>query len=129
MQRINPTSWNLAYGYDQGQVRTGTSTVLTIAGQGSLDQEGRLLHDGDVAAQFALAMTNVESVLDAAGMTLTDLAQLRIHVTDIDAALRSYDILVERLATAGATPPATLVEVRRLAVPGMAVEIDALAIR
>ena len=35
----------------------------------------------------------------------------------------------ERLALVGATPPATLLGVTRLAVPGMAVEIDVTAAR
>lgn len=127
--RINPSSWTVASGYDQGQVRHSPRAILTIAGQGSVDAAGRLLHEGDMAAQLALALSNVEAVLTAAGMTAADLAQLRIYVTDIDAALAVFDTVVEHLAAVGATPPATLVEVSRLAVAGMAVEIDGLAIR
>lgn len=127
--RINPTTWSAPLGFDQGQVRTHPTAVLTIAGQAPVDADGRLLHEGDVAAQLALALANLASVVEQAGMALTDLAQLRIFVTDMEAALAVYDTVVEHLTGEGATPPATLVEVSRLALPGMAVEIDALAIR
>lgn len=128
-RRINPTTWSATFGYDQGQLRTGVTSILTIAGQGPIGAAGELLHHDDPAAQLALALANLERVLTAAGWELTDLAQLRIYVTDMSAALDVYDIVVEHLGAAGATPPTTLVEVSRLAIPGMTVEIDAIAIR
>jgi enamine deaminase RidA (YjgF/YER057c/UK114 family) len=125
--RINPTSWNLGFHYDQAQLRPAPSRILTVAGQGSIDADGTFLHADDVAAQMALATANVEDMLARGGMDLRDVTRLVVYVTDMDAALASYGVLVERLAALGATPPATLVEVSRLAVPGMAVEIDATA--
>ena len=125
--RINPTTWNLGFHYDQAQLRPAPTQLLTVAGQGSIDADGRFLHEGDVAAQLALAVANVEDLLARGGMDLRDVLRLTVHVTDMDAALAAYGSLVERLAAHGASPPATLVEVRRLAIPGMAVEIDATA--
>ena len=61
-------------------------------------------------------------------MVPADIAQLRVYTTDMDAALAVWDTLAERLAEMGARPPATLVEVSRLAVPGMTVAIEAIAI-
>jgi len=125
--RINPTTWNLGFHYDQAQVRPAPTQLLTVAGQGPVDADGQFLHEGDVAAQMALAVANVEDLLARGGMDLRDVLRLTIYVTDMDAAVGAYGALVERLAAVGATPPATLVEVRRLAIPGMAVEIDATA--
>lgn len=125
--RINPTTWNLGFHYDQAQLRPAPMQLLTVAGQGSIDADGQFLHEGDVAAQMALAVANVEDLLAGGGMDLRDVLRLTIYVTDMDAALGAYGSLVERLAALGATPPATLVEVRRLAIPGMAVEIEATA--
>ncbi len=127
-QRVNPVRWAEPLGYDQGQLRTGFTSILTIAGQGPIDADGGLLHEGDVAAQLALTLANVAAVLAEAGMTMTDVAMLRIHTTDIGATLAVWDTVVEHLGSLGATPPSTLVEVTRLAVPGMVVEIDGLAI-
>ncbi|GAA4836794.1 hypothetical protein GCM10023201_27140 [Actinomycetospora corticicola] len=125
--RINPTSWNLGFHYDQAQLRPAPARLLTVAGQGSIDEHGALLHADDMGAQMALAVANVESLLAEGGMDLRDVTRLVVYVTDMDAALVSYGALVERLAALDATPPATLLEVARLAVPGMCVEIDATA--
>ena len=128
VERINPASWSAALGYDDGQVRTSPTRFLTIAGQGSIDDNGNLVHEGDLVAQLALAVDNVARVVEQAGMKLSDLAHLTIYVTDVDATLAVYDTVVERLRAANATPPATLVGVARLALPGMAVELHAMAI-
>jgi enamine deaminase RidA (YjgF/YER057c/UK114 family) len=127
--RINPTSWSAGFGYDQGQLRMFPRQLLTVAGQGPLDEHGSLLHEGDVSAQLSLSMANVESVLAAAGMDLADVVRLVVYATDVDATLTAYGAIVERLVLTGATPPATLLGVTRLAVPGMAVEIEATAAR
>lgn len=127
IRSVNPTTWSQSYGYDQGQVRTARR-ILTVAGQGPLDAQGRLLHEGDLAAQMALALHNVVEVVEAAGLRVQDIAQLRIFVLDVEAALANYSAITEFLADHDARPPATVVEVSRLAVPGMGVEIEALAI-
>ena len=128
-RRINPTAWNLRFRYDQAQLRPAPVQVLTVAGQGSIDADGQLLHGDDMTAQIALAMANVEELLGAAGMDLRDVTRLVVYVTDMDAALAGYGAITERLDAVRATPPTTLLEVSRLAVPGMAVEIDATAAR
>ncbi|GLZ47002.1 hypothetical protein Acsp06_31870 [Actinomycetospora sp. NBRC 106375] len=127
--RINPTSWNAGFRYDQAQLRPAPVQLLTVAGQGSIDADGQLLHEGDMTAQMALAIANVDDLLARGGMDLRDVTRLVVHVTDMDAALASYGAITERLDAVGATPPATLLQVVRLAVPGIAVEIDATAAR
>jgi enamine deaminase RidA (YjgF/YER057c/UK114 family) len=126
-QRINPTTWNAPFRYDQAQLRPAPQQLLTVAGQGSVDADGVVLHEGDMTAQMALAMGGVENLLAAGGMDLRDVSRLVVYVTDVDAALAAYGAITERLEALDATPPATLVEVTRLALPGMAVEIDATA--
>jgi enamine deaminase RidA (YjgF/YER057c/UK114 family) len=127
VDRINPAPWSTAFGYDQGQLRPAPTRLLTLAGQGPLDDAGRLLHEDDPAAQVALALANVETVLAAGGMTLADVLRLTVYATDVDAVLGCFDALTDRLAAAGATPPMTLVGVARLALPGMVVELEATA--
>ncbi len=125
--RLNPGGWASGFRYDQAQLRPAPTRILTIAGQGAIDPDGTLHHPGDLAAQFPVAVANVEELLALGEMTLRDVLRLVVYVTDVDAALGAYGALVERLDAAGATPPATLVGVARLALPGMAVEIEATA--
>ena len=126
-QRINPSPWSAAFGFDQAQLRPAPTRLLTAAGQGPVDETGTLLHEGDPAAQLALAVENVEAVLAAAGMDLADVLRLTVYAVDVDAVLAAFDVLTERLARVGATPPMTLVGVARLALPGMQVELDVTA--
>jgi enamine deaminase RidA (YjgF/YER057c/UK114 family) len=127
IERINPTPWSAAFGFDHGQLRPAPAQVLTVSGQGPVDADGVLLHEDDVAAQLALTVANVESVLAAAGMGWTDVLRIRVYAVDLDAVLAAWDVLGERLAAAGATPPTTLLGVSRLALPGMAVEVEVTA--
>ncbi|MGY1769860.1 RidA family protein [Blastococcus sp. SYSU D00813] len=125
LERINPTTWNAAFGFDQAQLRPVPARVLTLAGQGPVDESGALLHEGDAAAQLALAVANVEALLAAGGMDWTDVLRLTVYAVDLDAVLAAWDVLGERLGAA--TPPMTLLGVSRLAVPGMAVELEVTA--
>jgi enamine deaminase RidA (YjgF/YER057c/UK114 family) len=125
--RINPGTWQQAFRYDQAQLRPAPATLLTLAGQGAITPDGALVAPDDTAAQLAAAMDNVVDLLDRAGMGLADVFRMTVYVTDMGAALAAYGAITERLDAAGATPPATLVGVAALAVPGMVVEIEATA--
>jgi enamine deaminase RidA (YjgF/YER057c/UK114 family) len=125
--RINPTTWNEPYGFDQAQLRPAPQRVLTVAGQGPVDHDGALMHEGDVAAQVAQAMANVEIVLGAGGMDLSDVLSMTVYAVDVDAVVAAYGAIGRRLAAYDATPPSTLVGVNRLSIPGMAVEITVTA--
>ena len=125
--RINPTTWNEPFGFDQAQLRVAPQRILTVAGQGPVDSDGALMHVDDVAAQVALAMANVEIVLAAGGMDLGDVFAMTVYAVDVDAVLAAYGGIGRRLTAYGATPPSTLVGVSRLSIPGMAVEITVTA--
>lgn len=127
VEHINPTAWSAAFGFDQAQLRPAPAQLLTVSGQGPVDDAGVLLHEDDPAAQLALAVENVETVLGAADMDLSDVLRLTIYATDVDAVLAHYDVLAERLARVGATPPMTLGGVGRLALPGMRGELEITA--
>jgi enamine deaminase RidA (YjgF/YER057c/UK114 family) len=124
---VNPWPWSLPLGYHQGEVLTGATRVLTIAGQTSVDAKGAPLHPGDMRAQMAQALDNLEAVLAGAGMGLANLTRLSVLVTDMDAALAQFDLIGARLGRAGAAPPMTLVGVTRLALPPIMIEIEGAA--
>jgi enamine deaminase RidA (YjgF/YER057c/UK114 family) len=128
-ESINVTDWSRRLGHDQAQLRRSPSAVLTIGPQRPVDAQGRLLHEGDAAAQAALTLDNLTDVVVAAGMTVADIAHLRVHATSREALLDAQVVVDEHLTTHGVTTPVTFVQVSGLAVAGMEVEIDGLAIR
>ena len=69
----------------------------------------------------------MEELLALGGMDLGDVLAMTVYTTDVDGVLAGYGAVGARLAAAGATPPATLVGVTQLAIPGMQVEITVSA--
>ena len=126
---LNPWSWQDALGYSQAVLVEAPRRTLFAAGQGSMDDDGALLHAGDVAGQAARTMDNVETVLAAAGMTLADVVRYDIHCTDLqDYFAHGHAHVVTRFAGAGVVPAGGIAtQVPALAVPGMAVEITVTA--
>lgn len=125
---VNPVNWSLALGFNQGELVTGAPRTLYISGQTAMSAEGRPEHDGDIAAQLALSIDNLEAVLAAAGMSLGDLVRLNVYTTDVDALFPHYGVLAGRLGAAGAAPTTTMLGVARLAIPGQLVELGGTAV-
>ncbi len=127
-RKINPWTWQDAFGFSQGIETRGDQRVLRCAGQTSVDVNGAPMHDGDMAAQMGLALDNLEAVLKAAEMTLGNVVRLNVYVTDIDAALAGFGPMEARLAAAGIQPAITLLGVARLFMPSLMVEMEADAV-
>jgi enamine deaminase RidA (YjgF/YER057c/UK114 family) len=127
-RKINPWTWQDQFGFSQAIETTGHTRVLRCAGQTSVNAEGEPVHDGDMAAQITQALDNLETVLQAADMTLANVVRLNLYVTDIDAALENFGPMEARLAAAGIQPALTLLGVSRLFIPSLLVEMEADAV-
>lgn len=125
---VNPWDWSLNFGFNQGEIIQGHKRELICAGQTAVDADGTPQHPGDMAAQIALALDNLEAVLAGAGMTLANVVRLNFYTTDADAFMQSADVLGERLGAAGVMPPGTLLGVARLAFPELMIELEATAV-
>ncbi len=127
-RKINPWTWQDQFGFSQAIETTGHTRVLRCAGQTSVNAQGEPVHDGDMAAQIAQALDNLETVLQAADMALANVVRLNLYVTDIDAALENLGPMEERMAAAGIQPAITLLGVSRLFIPSLLVEMEADAV-
>ncbi|MGW4116582.1 RidA family protein [Actinosynnema sp. NPDC004786] len=125
---VNPWPWSVELGYDQGQVVSGHTRTLYCAGQTATGGDGRPRHTGDLAAQLALSLDNLEAVLAGAGMSLANLVRLNVYTTDVDLLLRHYGVLASRLGAAGVAPATTMLGVSRLAIPALVVELEGTAV-
>jgi len=129
MQRtaVNPWNWSLKLGYNQAEIIEGPSRQLICAGQTAVDGEGNPQHPDDMRSQIHLTLDNLEAVLAGADMTLSNIIRLGVYATDVDEALKNFDLLGMRFGPFQCAPPMTLLGVTRLAVPGLLFEIDATA--
>lgn len=126
---INPWTWQDSLGFVQAVGIGGAQRVLYCAGQASMDADGRPLHAGDMRAQIAQSLDNLEIVLRDAECSLSDVVRLNYYTTDVDLFFTEFDVIAGRLADAGCRPGSTLLGVARLAFPELMVEIEATAVK
>jgi enamine deaminase RidA (YjgF/YER057c/UK114 family) len=123
---INPSTWALDLGFDQAQLIEGHQQVLVISGQDAV-VDGAPQHPGDMAAQLALSLDNLEAVLTGAGMTLADVVRLNAYTTDMGALLQHWSVLTDRFG--GDRFATSLLGVAELPAPGLLVLLEATAAR
>ncbi len=124
---VQPASWPRPRGYSNGY---RLDNVLFVSGQVAWDETERIVGEGDFAAQFRQALSNVCAVLDAAGVGRDRVGRVTVYVTDKDAyiaAVREVGVAWRELF--GRHYPAmSLVQVAALLEPGAMVEIEATAV-
>lgn len=125
---VNPWAWSVEMGYNQGEIVSGHTQTLYCAGQTAMNGDGEPQHAGDMAAQLALSLDNLEAVLGEAGMSLANLIRLGVYTTDVDLLFQHYGVLAARLGADGVAPSTTLLGVTRLAIPTLMVEIEGTAV-
>jgi reactive intermediate/imine deaminase len=100
--------------------------LLFISGQAAISPEGELVGVGDFDAQAEQTFRNLERVLAAGGSGLDRIVKVTIFLTD----MANFPKIVE-LRGRWFTPPYpadTIVEVSSLALPGLEIEIEAIAV-
>ena len=105
--------------------------MVFVAGQVGSDVSGTILHPGDVAAQFGLAIRNLGFALAGAGCATDDVVKITYLVTDVAAYRAALRPIGEhyRAVFGRFFPATTLIEVKGLFDPAALVEIEAVAVR
>jgi len=99
--------------------------LLFISGIAPLDGQNQLVAPGDVVAQAEFIFAKMGRILEQAGGSFANILRVTVYLTNVDDRPRINPI---RQRVFGATRPAsTLIEVSALAVPGMLVEVEAVA--
>ena len=101
--------------------------LVIVSGQAAIDQDGHIVGVGDFDAQAEQVFGNLTRVLEAAGSGLDRVVKVTIYLTDMG----NFPKIVDLRGT-WFTPPYTadtIVEVSALALPGLEIEIEAIAVR
>jgi 2-iminobutanoate/2-iminopropanoate deaminase len=110
-------------GYYSNCVRAGS--LLFISGQIGTDANGRLVGENDVAAQANQVLRNIELLVKANGGSMADIVKVTVYVTNMDYLDVIAPVRLKYFPKDG--PASAIVEVSRLALPNVKVEIEAIA--
>ncbi|MCY4502604.1 MAG: RidA family protein [Alphaproteobacteria bacterium] len=99
--------------------------LLFVSGIAPVDENLNLVGGDDVGAQTRRLFENMDRILRAAGASFADILKVTVYLTDVDD--RHAVDVVRREFFGDARPASTLIGIAALAVPGMKVEIDAVA--
>jgi reactive intermediate/imine deaminase len=125
MKHINPPSLSRPRGYTH-VVEVSAGRTIYVSGQVALDAEGRLVGKNDVAAQTRQVFDNLTAALAASGAGLDAVVKITVFMTDVSEVQVFRDI---RDTYFGGSPPASsLVQVSRLVLPELLVEVEAIAV-
>jgi reactive intermediate/imine deaminase len=123
MRPINPRDMLVpAHAYSHG---VAVGNLVFVAGQVALDGDGNLVGEGDPAVQTRQVLANVETILQEAGGSLSDVTYTTAYLKDLsdfDAFNRVYAEVFGDHRPARATVRAELV------LPDYLVEVQAIAV-
>jgi enamine deaminase RidA (YjgF/YER057c/UK114 family) len=100
--------------------------LVFVAGHTALADDGSVVHAGDPEAQFRYTMDGIATTLASVGATLRDLIRIRVYLTDV-----RYREALHRIRAEYLQPPypaSTLLGVTALALEGLTVEVDGVAV-
>ena len=126
-QHFNHNSWTKER-FSEAVTVSGPGKWVFLAGIGSeAEKDGSVLHVGDFAAQCRYAYEKIGKLLAAHGAKMSDVVKLVTYVVDI----KDRDTMNKCRAEAfkGVPLPVhTFLVISQLARPGMAVEMDVIAV-
>jgi enamine deaminase RidA (YjgF/YER057c/UK114 family) len=125
---INPWTWQDNYGFVQANEVSNAKQMLFTAGIVSVDEEGNLLHAGDMEKQIIQIMDNLETILDQSDLQTSNIVRLTYYTTDISGFSNNNRALIDRLGKWNCNPATTLLGVKSLFHPDYLVEIEAIAV-
>ena len=126
---VNPWTWQDKYGFVQGNEVTDVKRTLYTAGIVSVDEDGNLLHPGDMKNQINQIFDNMEVLVKQANFKLSDVVKFTYYTTDVEAFIDAGQVLGERLEKAGCRPATSLIGVDSLFHPDCVVEIEAVLVK
>jgi enamine deaminase RidA (YjgF/YER057c/UK114 family) len=123
---VNPWEWSKAFGFSQAVELRGAERILICSGQTGIAEDGSPPSSSDMGDQVKKAFENLGGVLQATGLTASDVVKVNYYTTDVDELIAVLGPLASEFFGDN-LPASTLLGVARLAYPQ--IEIEATAAR
>lgn len=103
---------------------TRSGRLIFLAGNAALGPDGRLVGEGDVRTQTERTLENLKVVVEAAGGTLNDVVKTTVYLSDVANYTGMNEVYRRYFPD---HPPARATLITGFVMPGMLVEIEAIA--
>jgi reactive intermediate/imine deaminase len=110
---IGPYSWATRHG-----------KLIFLAGTAAVGPDGKLVGEGDIRAQTRATLENLKVAVTAAGGTLADIVKTTVYLGDVRDYAGMNEVYRGYFPEA---PPARATLITGFVVPGLLVEIEAIA--
>jgi len=126
IERINPFKIGSFGYYSQGvKIDLGTKTMVLVAGQIALNEDGSPVAPGDFTAQTHFIFKRIQQVLEEAGAGLDDVVKALFFITDVSKYSEVSAVRNEYFAVA--RPASAMVEISNTVAEGCEVEVEVMA--
>ena len=128
VQHLSPDGLHKNPAYSQAVVVTGNAKTIYVGGQNAVDSLGNVVGKGDIKAQTAQIMKNMETLLAAGGATLGHVIKWNVHIVAGQPLGPGFEAFQAAWGDRPNPPIVTMAFVSGLASPDYLVEIDAIAV-
>ena len=126
--RLNPPGSPAPKNYHHVVSVEGGRTIY-LAGQLAFDQDRNIVGGDDVVAQTRQALANLKRNVEAAGATMADMVKINTYIANYDQGqLQGIIDVIAEFFPEGHQPTNTMLGVERLAVEGVLIEIEGIAV-
>jgi enamine deaminase RidA (YjgF/YER057c/UK114 family) len=123
-EHVRTHAWHEARAFSSAVKVTGGSLVF-LAGMSPVDEQRRLVGLGDFDRQVEQVWENMRLAVEKAGGQMSDIVTMTVFLTDMRHGNRFIELRQQKFGRD--FPASALIGIDQLAVPGMLVEIQAIA--
>lgn len=123
---VNPDGLMKSSSFSQVVTTRGSGTTIYIGGQNSINSNGKVIGKGDIHAQTAQVMYNIQTALIACGASFDHVVKLTIYIVEGQDASTAFQAS-QQVVNFSFPPSITTLIVSGLGKPDYLIEIDAVA--
>ena len=128
VQHLNPETLHRNPAFTQAVAVSGAVKTVYVGGQNAVDISGKIVGQGDIAAQTEQVMKNIQAALAAGGASLEHVIKWNLYLVQGQPLQPGFEVF-QRFWNRRPNPPAiTMAYVAGLANPDFLIEIDAIAV-
>ena len=128
VQHLNPETLHHNPAFTQAVAVSGAVKTVYVGGQNAVDTSGKIVGQGDIAAQTEQVMKNIQAALAAGGASLEHVIKWNLYLVQGQPLEPGFAVF-QKVWNQRPNPPAiSAIMVAGLANPDYLLEIDAIAV-